>query len=110
MFGDIGKIMKLFSKLRNELPALQKKLASSEYVATTGNGAVTATVNGRLALVDLKIDRDLLPEGELDSVMIEDLVKAAMAAAQNQAIEAAQKAMMELTDGMDLPPGMENLF
>jgi len=42
--------------------------------------------------------------------MIEDLVKAAVSAAQRQAAEAAQEAMRELTGGMDLPPGMENML
>ena len=110
MFGDLGKVMKLLGKLKTELPAMQEKLAVSEYTAAAGNGAVKATVNGKLGLVDLQIDRDLLPEAELDTVMIEDLVKAAVSAAQRQAAEAAQEAMRELTGGMDLPPGMENML
>ncbi|MHC4562162.1 MAG: YbaB/EbfC family nucleoid-associated protein [Planctomycetota bacterium] len=110
MFGDLGKIMKLLGKLKTELPALQEKLAASEFSATTGNGAVHATVNGKGALVDLQIDRDLLPEAELDTVLIEDYVKAAVSAAQQKATEAAQKAMMELTGGVDLPPGFGDML
>jgi len=110
MFGDLGNVMKLLGKLKTELPAMQERLAVSEYTAASGNGAVKATVNGKLGLVDLQIDGDLLPEAELDTVMIEDLVKAAVSAAQRQAAEAAQEAMRELTGGMDLPPGMENML
>lgn len=110
MFGNLGKIMKLMGKLKTELPAMQEKLATSEYVASTGNGAVTATVNGKMALTDLRIDRDLLPEAELDTALIEDLVKAAVATAQAEAAEAAKQAMLDLTEGADLPPGMEDLI
>ena len=110
MFGDLGKIMELVGKLKTELPEMQERLAMSEYTAATGNGAVKATVSGKMALTDLRIDRDLLPEAELDTVMIEDLVKAAVSSAQRQAAEAAQQAMRELTGDVDLPPGMENLL
>jgi nucleoid-associated protein EbfC len=110
MFGDLGKIMKLMGKLKTELPAMQERLAMSEYTAVTGGGAVTATVSGKMALTDLRIDRALLPEAELDTVMIEDLVKAAVSSAQRQAAEAAKAAMQELTGGVDLPPGFENMM
>ncbi len=102
--------MKLMGKLKTELPAMQERLATSEYTVETGNGAVKATVSGKMALTDLRIDRDLLPEAQLDTEMIEDLVKAAVSAAQRQAAEAAKQAMQELTGGVDLPPGMENML
>ena len=110
MLRDLGKMMKLVGKLKTELPAMQEKLASTEYTAVSGNGAVSATVDGKLALLDLRIDRDLLPEAELDTVLIEDLVKAAISGAQANALAAAQDAMQELTGGVDLPPGMQNLM
>jgi len=110
MFGDFGKIMKLMGKLKTELPAMQERLAMSEYTAATGNGAVQATVSGKMVLTDLRIDRDLLPEAELDTVMIEDLVKAAVSAAQRQAAEAAKAAMAELTGGVELPPEFDNMM
>ncbi|KKN55572.1 hypothetical protein LCGC14_0581030 [marine sediment metagenome] len=110
MFGDLGKMMKLLAKLKTALPAMQEQLAASEYTATTGNGAVKASVNGRMALTDLQIDRDLLPDAELDTVLIEDLVKAAISAAQAKASEAAERAMHDLTGGMDMPPGMDQLM
>jgi DNA-binding protein YbaB len=38
--------------------------------------------------------------------MLEDMIKAAVAAAQEKAQQAAAAAMNELTGGMELPPGM----
>ncbi len=110
MFGELGKIMKLLGKLKTELPAMQEQIANRQHTAEAGNGAVTVTVNGKMALTDLRIDRDLLPDAELDTVLIEDLVKAAVSAAQLKAVEATRQAMLELTDGEALPPGLDGML
>jgi nucleoid-associated protein EbfC len=106
MFGDLGKLMKLASEMKKKMPEMQAKLASSEYTADAGGGAVRATVNGKLQLTDLKIDPSVLSDGQMDSGMLEDLLKAAVSAAQEKATQAAAEAMKELTGGMELPPGM----
>ncbi len=110
MFGNIGKMMKMVGKLKTELPAMQERIANSEHTAEAGNGAVTATVSGKLDLVDLKIDRAALPEGELDMTALADFVKAAISSAQFQAAEAAREAMLELTEGEELPPGFGGMM
>ena len=103
MFGDIGKLMKLASEMKRKMPEMQEKLALTTYSAQAGDGAVTATVNGKLALVDIKFQA-FTPT--CDAAMIEDYVKAAVSAAQEKASRAAADAMKELTGGMDLPPGL----
>ncbi len=107
MFGDLGKMLKLAGEIKTKLPEMRARLAASEYAAEAGGGVVRATVNGQMALVDLKIDRELLSEG--DAEMLEDLVKAAVSAAQDRAAKAAAEAMKKLTGGMDLP-GLEGLL
>lgn len=107
MFGDIGKLMQLAGRIKTELPKLREKLAAAEHSAAAGGGAVRATVNGRMELVDVKIDPDVLADA--DAEMLADLVKAAVAAAQKKAADAAAVAMKDLTGGMELP-GMEGLI
>ena len=107
MFADIGKYLQLAGRIKAELPRLREQLAATDYSATAGGGAVTATVNGRMELVDLKIDPEALSDG--DAEMLSDLVKAAVSAAQRNAAEAAAAAMKEITGGMDLP-GLEGLM
>ena len=101
MFGDIGKLLQLAGKLKTELPAMKERLASASYSASSGGGAVSATVNGKMELVDLAIAPELLAAG--DVVMLQDLIKAAVTAVQDRAGEAAKAAMNELTGGMELP-------
>lgn len=104
MFGNIGKMMKLASELKTKMPEMQEKLAASEYTSDAGGGAVSATVSGKMQLVDVKIAAEVFTDG--DAEMLADLVKAAVSAAQQKAAEAAAAAMAELTGDMDLPPGM----
>jgi len=107
MFSELGKIMKLAGEMKTKLPEVQERLAESTFTAQAGGGVVSATVNGRLELTGLKIDRELLADGEAE--MIEDLIKAAVSSAQQQAAEAAAEAFQELTGGMNLP-GLSGLL
>ena len=107
MFGDIGKLMKLAGDMKRKMPEIQAKLAATEYSAEVGAGMVRAVVNGRFQLIDLKIAPQAVAGGEVE--MLEDLIKAAVSAAQTKAAQAAQSAMMELTGGITLP-GMEGFM
>jgi DNA-binding YbaB/EbfC family protein len=106
MFGDIGKMLKMVGEMKKRMPEMQARLAVAEYTAQAGGGTVKATVNGKMALVGLQIAPAAMSDALNDPGLLEDLVKAAVAAAQSQASEAAAAAMKELTGGMDLPPGM----
>lgn len=109
MLGDLGKMMKMLAQLKTRLPEMQKKLESSRFKGQAGDGAVTAVVNGKLGLIDIKITRDVSPE-DLDVELLEDLVKAAVSAAQAKAVKAAKKALSDLTGGGELPPGFSGLL
>jgi len=108
MFGDLAKMMKMAAEVKRRMPEIQEKIASSTHTAEAGGGSVSATVSGKLALVELHIDRKLAASG--DKEMIEDLVKAAVSAAQRKAADAAAEMMKELTGDMPLPPGMEGML
>ena len=103
MFGKIGKMMKLASEMKTRLPELQAKLAAAQYTGEASGGMVKATVNGKLGLVDLKIDKSLLAAGAPDAELLRALVKAAVCAAQDKAATAAKEALAELTGGMEIP-------
>jgi len=102
MFGDLGKIMKIAGQMKTKLPEIQERLANTDFTAEAGGGVVSATVNGKLALVGVRIDPQVLADGRADAAMLEDLLKAAVAAAQQKAAEAAAEAMNEVTGGLDL--------
>ena len=107
MFGDLGKMFAIAQRLKAELPAMKEKLAATEFSADAGDGAVTAVVNGKLQIVEVKIAPEALADGDAEALA--GALKAAIAAAQAQAAEAAERALKELTGGMELP-GMEGLM
>jgi len=109
MFGNLGEMMKMLGRLKTRLPEMQAELESSEYTAEAGGGAVSATVNGKLGLIDIKISPDV-PAGQLELELLEDLIKAAVSAAQAKAARAAKKALSDLTGGMELPPGIGGIL
>ncbi len=109
MFGDLGKIMKIAGEMKKKMPELKEKLAATSYTAQAGGGMVSATVNGKLQLMDIKLSPQLIEDGALELDMLEDIIKAAISSAQAEAAQAAQDAMKELTGGMDLP-GLDGLM
>ncbi len=107
MFGNLGKMMKMAGELREKMPELQEKLANAEYTAEAGDGMVSATVNGKLKVVRIRLDREKIDAaGDVDYGMLEDLIAAAVSSAQDDAAQTAQEAMSELTGGLPLPPGL----
>ncbi len=107
MFGDIGKMLKMAGQMKAKMPEMKAKLAASQFTADAGGGVVSATVNGKMQLVDVKIAPEVLGDG--DAEMLADLITIAVSAAQEKAAAAAAEAMSELTGGMKLP-GMEELM
>ena len=103
MFGNIGKMLKLAGEMKTKLPEMQAKLAASRFTVSAGGGAVKVTVSGKGALVELWIDPAALRDPQMTAVAIAGLVKEAVSAAQEQATQAAQAAMQELTGGMEIP-------
>jgi nucleoid-associated protein EbfC len=75
--------------------------------AASGGGLVTAKVNGRAELIDIKIDPQAMQSG--DAEMLEELIKSAVGAAAAKAQEGAKQAMAQVTGGLNLA-GMEGLL
>ena len=102
---DIGALWRQAQQLQERLGAVQQELAARTVEASAGGGMVTAVVNGKLELVQIRIEPSLL-EGR-DVEMLQDLVVAAV----NEAIRAAQKLLADemgkLTGGLGIKlPGM----
>jgi len=113
MFGDIGKVLKMAGQLKTKLPEVRQRIQNSQFTGQSAGGRVRAVVNGKLGLEALEIQPELLAElsadGSLDVSLLGDLLKVAISDGQQQAADAMQQAMMELTGGMKLP-GMDGLF
>jgi hypothetical protein len=98
---DLGGLFKQAQQLQERLANVQQELAGRTVEASAGGGMITAVVNGKLELVQIRIDPTLLQPPDVD--MLQDLVVAAV----NEGIRAAQKMMSDemskLTGGLKLP-------
>ena len=105
--GNLANIMKQAKEMQSRMKEMQDLLANSRYEADAGAGAVRVTVTGKMELVDLRITPESIKAGDVE--MIEDLVKAAVAAAQRKAADGMKQEMQKMTGGMNLP-GLDGLL
>ena len=99
--NPLGNIMKQAQELQERLGQMQEQAAALTVEARAGGGMVSAVVNGRLEVLSLRIDPEVLKSG--DFVMLQDLVMAAI----NQGIRNAQamvaEEMKKVTGGLKIP-------
>jgi DNA-binding YbaB/EbfC family protein len=104
---NLGSMPGLLAKARemqDKMKAMQDELGKRQVTAEAAGGMVQATVNGRMELIKLKIDKSKIDPS--DTEMLEDVIVAAVAAAQNKAAESAKEAMQKMASDIGVPPGM----
>ena len=106
--AEMDKMLKQMQKFREQMEELQEQLAIKEVSHSAGGGMVTAVVNGRQELVDLKIDPQAIDPN--DPEILEDMVIAAVNGAIKEAFEMARQEMSKLTGGLSGMPGIGELM
>jgi DNA-binding YbaB/EbfC family protein len=102
--GNIGSLMTKAREMQDRMKALQEELGRKTVTADAAGGMVEATVNGRLELVKLRIDKGRVDPN--DTELLEDVIVAAVSAAQAKAAEMSKAEMSKMAGEMGLPPGM----
>lgn len=102
---NIMEMMKQASQLKSKLAEMQTQMEATTETGVAGAGLVSVTLNGKGALLELKIDNSLLKDGEGE--ILEDLITAAHADAKVRIDQTVQGKMQELTGGLPLPPGLK---
>ncbi len=101
MAKGLGNIMKQAQQMQQRIARVQQELEGREVEATSGGGMVTAVVTGKMQLVSLKIEKDVVDPEDIE--MLQDLVSAAVNEALKQSQEMMQQEMGKVTGGMNLP-------
>jgi hypothetical protein len=96
MPSNMANLMKQAQKMQEDLAQTQEELSKQSFSASSGGGAVTATISGTGTLVDLKINEEVLD----DAVMVADLVIAAVNQAIAEKDKKKESALGGLTGGM----------
>lgn len=101
---NLGDLMTKAREMQGQAQKMQEELGKKQVTADAGGGMVQATVNGRMELVKLKIDREKVDVN--DTELLEDVIVAAVHGAQARAAEMMKQEMQKAAGAMGLPPGM----
>jgi nucleoid-associated protein EbfC len=100
------KISEMLSQANQMKDEVQRKLSETVVEASSGGGAVTATMNGKKELLKLRIDPSAvigLGGGQPDVEMLEDLIVAAINEAGRKADDAIQSSVKGMLGGLNIP-------
>ena len=106
MKGNIAGLLQQAQKMQQEMQRAQEELARMEVTGQAGGGMVEVRMNGKHAVLGVRIDPSLADDIE----MLEDLVTAAVNDAVNRVESTARERMAGMTRGIDLPPGFKLPF
>ncbi len=97
----VGKIQEMQAKIAD----VQKELENKHTTGESGGGMVVVTINGRLEVTQIKLEKSMVDQDEVE--MLEDLIVSAVNKAIENAQRLAQEEMSQATSGM-LPniPGL----
>jgi len=102
--GDLNRLVRQAQKMQEDLQAAQEELEQARITASSGGGAVVATVTGKGRLVDLAIRPEVVDPNDVE--MLQDLIVTAVREAQTQAEQHAKKRMEEIAGASGMPPGL----
>jgi len=98
---DMSEIMRKAQEMQQNLSRVQNELAGKEVTATAGGGMVSVTLNGRIELLSVSIDKEVINPDE--QAMLQDLVVSAVNDGIKKAQDMAQAEMRKLTGGLNIP-------
>ncbi len=107
MMPNMQQAMKQFQKMQTEMAKVQEGLGEKTVTATSGGGAVTVEITGKLEVKKIEIDPEVI-QGD-DQEMLQDLLIAAINEGINKAQELAADEMAKVTGNLKIP-GMPGLF
>ncbi|MBE6958617.1 MAG: YbaB/EbfC family nucleoid-associated protein [Ruminococcaceae bacterium] len=93
-------MMKQAQKMQQELIRMQEEQENKVYTATAGGGMVSASVNGKHEVVELKINPEAVDPDDVE--MLQDMVIAAVNEAMRAGDADAASNMSRLTGGLNL--------
>ena len=93
-------LMKQAQKMQQDMIRMQEEQEAKTFSAQAGGGMVTAVVNGKHELQDLKINPEAVDPEDVE--MLQDMVMAAVNEAMQTADKEAANNMSRLTGGLNL--------
>lgn len=106
---NLNEVLKKAKEIQETFEANKAKLKAETATASVGGNMVTATVDGEKNVKEIKIDPELIKDGDVE--VIQDLIVSAINSANAEIEEkiAAQMSTMTMP-ALDAIPGLSGLF
>ncbi len=95
------KMIKQAQQLQKRMEQMQEEMETLTVEGSAGGGAVTATVTGKMHVLSITIDPDVVDPEDVE--LLQDMVLAAVNDGLSRAEETVSKQMAALTGGMKIP-------
>jgi DNA-binding YbaB/EbfC family protein len=101
MSFNYKEMMKQAKIMQKRMQEVKDELKNMEFEASAGGGAVKVKVNGEQEVLEIKIDKEMAEESDME--MLEDMVLVAINDAMNQSKEESKAKLSAITGGMNIP-------
>ena len=98
---DLRSLVEKAQEMQARLAKLQEELGGRTVSASAGGGMVTAVVNGRQEIVEVRIEKEVVNPGETG--LLQDLVRGAVNEALSRSRRMIAEEMAKVTGGMSFP-------
>ena len=105
--ANLGNIMKQAQEMGGKMQQLSEELKAKRVVGSAGAGMVEVEANGLGEVLAVRIDSSLMEKQ--DQELLEDLLPAAINAAQQKAKQLHAEQMQQLAGGLNIP-GMSEML
>lgn len=99
--ANLGSLMKQAQEMSGKMQQLTEELKSKRVTGSSGAGLVVVEANGVGEILAVRIDPSLF--AKQDRELVEDLLPAAINAAQQKSKELYSQQVQSLTGGLNLP-------
>jgi len=93
--------MKQAQKVQQKMKEVQESLGDEKVEASSGGGMVNVVINGRQEIISIKIEPEIVKEGDLE--MLEDLIMAAVNEGIKKSQSMVQEKLSAITGGLNIP-------
>ena len=98
MPGNMNNLMKQAQRMQRQMEETTKELASKEFTASAGGGAVEVTVSGKKEVLSVKLSEEVVDPDDIE--MLQDLIVAATNEALRKMEEESRSQMSKITGGL----------
>ena len=99
--ANMNQMIKQAKKMQEQMAKMQEELEAKIVEASAGGGAITAKVNGRQEVLEIKIKPEVVDPDDVE--MLEDLILAVINDAIKKSQEMVSGEMSKITGGLNIP-------